>query len=323
VPFKAGDEWTKCAQCHERLQLTDLKIGEERWKEIKGLKIVCPNKGGCDWTGTYRELVDNHVFKECKFMDVECRWCRKLINRLGFDAHLSECGSVSIPCSLCLESYLRRHRVMHLQHRHQDKIEICGVCKTLVVSAQMDKHKRDDDCKEAILSCPYSSIIGCTFKGVNSALQEHNSSHEIYAMHLALAMERFALNDKVQQKHSQECKIYKYFYKNYNDDGCPFQNIGCIFEAKSTDHKHEHCISIEGMAMHLALALGLTSERNLALLRHMINKHGHSKSESMYEKWVCEQGKMVVALVSKTAADDEDDNEDTDKPTPDDPDEWR
>ncbi|XP_064162881.1 TNF receptor-associated factor 3 isoform X2 [Anguilla rostrata] len=145
-------------------------------REIMGLKVYCRSeKNGC------REQMCLH-----QVMD-----------------HLTVCPYFEVPCPLgkCKERMMRKDMPDHLNWKCRHREATCEFCKHKMAQTELQKHK-DTVCPAFPVACPnnctYSSILrselqrhqqdcpkaqvtcsfhryGCTFKGLNQEMKEHDS----------------------------------------------------------------------------------------------------------------------------------------------------
>ena len=57
-------------------------------KNCQFQKIRCPN-GKCEFEGSFNEL-SNHMYKDCKYMNIECGFCKAKIQKNFLESHLDD-----------------------------------------------------------------------------------------------------------------------------------------------------------------------------------------------------------------------------------------
>jgi len=175
-----------CPICHADPLVTWPDLAVER--EIKQLKVYCPNKGdGCLWVGELAK-VDDHL-NWGRGCEITCNNCQAAIHHTAMSRHASsECPCY---CQYC-DTTTNTEEISKL---HKDKCNSyplpcpnkCG--QDSILRCNMDEHKKV--CPFQKVRCEYYSV-GCRAPLLRRNLSEHNLTN--MARHLKL------LEDLVFQK---------------------------------------------------------------------------------------------------------------------------
>ncbi|XP_060736207.1 TNF receptor-associated factor 3 [Tachysurus vachellii] len=156
--------------------------------------------------------------REIMTLKVFCRsaknGCKEQMSLQQVTDHLNMCEYFEVPCPLCKEKIMRKDMPEHLSHKCKYRETTCEFCKHKMALTELQKHK-ETVCPAFPVSCPnhcsFSSILrselsihqqdcpkaqvtcsffrfGCTYKGLNQEIREHESSFA--SEHLRLMMAR-------------------------------------------------------------------------------------------------------------------------------------
>ncbi|XP_012688508.1 TNF receptor-associated factor 3 isoform X2 [Clupea harengus] len=119
-------------------------------REIMALKVYCRSqKNGCQEQMSLQQVMD----------------------------HLNVCPYYEVPCPLgkCKERMMRKDIPDHLSWKCKYRETTCEFCKHKMALTELQLPSHQHDCPKAQVCCPFSRF-GCTFKGLNQDMREHESS---------------------------------------------------------------------------------------------------------------------------------------------------
>ena len=143
-------------------------VDKKLQREIKALRIYCPNKkDGCGWIGEIFD-VDDHLIKKCK---ISCSKCKQIIYFSTMKSHLdTECLCYCPYCDITAE-----REVISSEHKEKcHKFPLtcpnnCGLDN--IPWDDMDEHKKE--CPLEMIQCAYH----CGAIIVRNEITEHNKGN--------------------------------------------------------------------------------------------------------------------------------------------------
>ncbi|XP_052475900.1 TNF receptor-associated factor 3 isoform X2 [Carassius gibelio] len=151
-------------------------------REIMALKVYCRSeKNGCKEQMSLQQVMD----------------------------HLEVCPYFEVPCPLgkCKEKMMRKDMSEHLSRKCKHREITCEFCnhKMPLTDLQLSIHQHD--CPKAQVTCSFIRY-GCSFKGLNQEMREHESSFA--SEHLRMMVARnTTLEAKVEDVKSELMERYK------------------------------------------------------------------------------------------------------------------
>ncbi|KAJ8289421.1 hypothetical protein GJAV_G00001110 [Gymnothorax javanicus] len=205
---------------------------------LRGPHPVCP----ADMEPLFEDKIFRDVccHREIMALKVHCRsernGCREQMSLQQVMDHLTVCLYFEVPCPLgkCKERMMRKDMPDHLSHKCRHREATCEFCQHKMAQTELQKHK-ETVCPAFPVACPnncsYSSILrselqrhqqdcpkaqvacsfhryGCTFKGLNQEMKEHDSS--CVSEHLRLMVTKnTTLEAKMEDVKSELQERYK------------------------------------------------------------------------------------------------------------------
>ncbi|XP_026856119.1 TNF receptor-associated factor 3 isoform X1 [Electrophorus electricus] len=199
---------------------------------------VCP----ADLQPLFKEKIFRDVccHREIMTLKVYCRsaknGCKEQMSLQQVMDHLNVCEYFEVPCPLgkCKEKIMRKDMVEHLNRKCKHRESTCEFCKHKMALTDLQKHKEtvcpafpvacpnhcsfssilrselsshQHDCPKAQVTCSFFRF-GCSYKGLNQDMREHESSSA--SEHLRLMVARnSALEAKVENVKSELLERYK------------------------------------------------------------------------------------------------------------------
>ncbi|KAM9465795.1 TNF receptor-associated factor 3 isoform 1-T4 [Clarias gariepinus] len=176
-------------------------------REIMTLKVFCRSaKNGCKEQMCLQQVMD----------------------------HLNLCEYFEVPCPLCKEKLMRKDMPEHLSRKCKYREATCEFCKLKMALTELQKHKEtvcpafpvscpnhcsfpsilrselsihQQDCPKAQVSCSFFRF-GCTYKGLNKEMREHESSFASEHLRLMVARSN-TLEAKVEDVKNELLERYK------------------------------------------------------------------------------------------------------------------
>ena len=187
------NEDISCPKCHQPGFNTFPDKALER--EIKELKIYCPNKkDGCGWTGELSR-VDNHL-NEC---EITCRKCKQIVYFTTMSRHLDK----DCPCYCPYCDSTADREVISSKHKEKcHKFPLtcpnnCGVDN--IPQGDMDEHKKV--CPLEMIQCEY----GCGAMITRNDVAKHNMDN--ISLHIHSVKDKLAIlfdnGTKLQKGHTE------------------------------------------------------------------------------------------------------------------------
>ncbi|XP_076833840.1 TNF receptor-associated factor 3 [Brachyhypopomus gauderio] len=178
-------------------------------REILTLKVYCRSaKNGCKEQMSLQQVMEH--LNTCEYFEVPCPLgkCKEKIMRKDMAEHLSrKCKHRESTCEFC------KHK-MALTDLQKHKETVCPAfpvpCPNLcsfssILRSELSSHQHD--CPKAQVTCSFFRF-GCSYKGLNQDLREHESSFA--AEHLRLMVARNSvLEAKMEDVKSELLERYK------------------------------------------------------------------------------------------------------------------
>ncbi|XP_072885571.1 TNF receptor-associated factor 3-like isoform X2 [Hemitrygon akajei] len=234
------DDKYRCEQCHRVLRNAKQTACGHRFCEscidalLRNPGQACP----ADQQILYGTKVfnDNCCRKEIMGLMVYCRnhksGCKEQVVLGALEGHLKSCSFQRVPCSRsgCTELVLQRNLREHLMTKCKQRELKCEHCQKETTVAELKKHE-SSECPSTLISCPKFcgaqlhraelkdhtfeclkeerccdfSSYGCTFKGTNPRLKEHET--QFTHQHLTLVLlKNKTLEEKVSDLESEITK---------------------------------------------------------------------------------------------------------------------
>ncbi|XP_048830112.1 TNF receptor-associated factor 3 isoform X2 [Brienomyrus brachyistius] len=177
-------------------------------REIMALKVYCRSeKNGCKEQMTLQQVMDH--LNVCPYFEVPCPLgkCKEQMMRKDMPEHLArKCKYRESTCEFC------KHK-MALTEIEKHKETVCPAfpvhcpnnCASSILRSELSSHQHE--CPKAQVSCAFNRF-GCTFKGLNQEMKDHDSS--FVSEHLLLMATRNAtLEAKVEDIKGELQERYK------------------------------------------------------------------------------------------------------------------
>lgn len=157
-------------------------------REIMALKVFCRSqKNGCQEQMSLQQVMEH--LNVCAYFEVPCPLgkCKERMMRKDIPDHLSwNCKYREAACEYC------KHK-MPITELQKHKETLCPAfpvscpnhCSSpSILRSELPSHQHD--CPMAHVTCSYSRL-GCTFKGLNQEMREHESSFASEHLHMMAA----------------------------------------------------------------------------------------------------------------------------------------
>ncbi|XP_063039796.1 TNF receptor-associated factor 3 isoform X2 [Engraulis encrasicolus] len=151
-------------------------------REIMALKVYCRSqKNGCQEQMSLQQVMD----------------------------HLNICPYYEVPCPLgkCKERMMRKDIPDHLRLKCKYRESTCEFCKHKMALTELQLPNHQHDCPMAQVCCPFSRF-GCTFKGLNQEMREHESTSASEHLRM-MAARNTTLEAKVEDVKGELQERYK------------------------------------------------------------------------------------------------------------------
>ncbi|XP_067099071.1 TNF receptor-associated factor 3 isoform X1 [Osmerus mordax] len=178
-------------------------------REIMALKVFCRSeKSGCKEQMSLHQVMDH--LNVCLYFEVPCPLgkCKESMMRKDIPEHLSRrCKHREATCELCLQK-------MPLTELQKHKETVCPAFPVScpnhctfpsILRSELSSHQHD--CPKAQVACPFIRY-GCTFKGLNQDLRDHESSSASDHLRL-MAARNSTLEAKVEDVKGELLERYK------------------------------------------------------------------------------------------------------------------
>ncbi|XP_059376467.1 TNF receptor-associated factor 3-like [Carassius carassius] len=178
-------------------------------REIMALKVYCRSeKNGCKEQMSLQQVMDH--LEVCPYFEVPCPLgkCKEKMMRKDMSEHLSrKCKHREITCEFC------NHK-MALTELQKHKDTVCPAfpvacpnhCSfSSILRSELSSHQHD--CPKAQVTCSFIRY-GCSFKGLNQAMREHESSFAYEHLRM-MAARNTTLEAKVEDVKSELMERYK------------------------------------------------------------------------------------------------------------------
>ncbi|CAM4645485.1 hypothetical protein PO909_011825 [Leuciscus waleckii] len=178
-------------------------------REIMALKVYCRSeKNGCKEQMSLQRVMDH--LEVCPFYEVPCPLgkCKEKMMRKDMHEHLSrKCKHREITCELC------NHK-MALTELQKHKETVCPAfpvacpnhCSfSSILRSELSSHQHD--CPMAQVTC-FFIRYGCTFKGLNQEMREHESSFASEHLRM-MTVRNTTLEAKVEDIRSELMERYQ------------------------------------------------------------------------------------------------------------------
>ncbi|XP_072545908.1 TNF receptor-associated factor 3 [Salminus brasiliensis] len=178
-------------------------------REIMTLKVYCRSaKNGCKEQMSLQQVMDH--LNVCEYFEVPCPLgkCKEKIMRKDMAEHLSrKCKHRETTCEFC------KHK-MTLTELQKHKETVCPAypvtcpnhCSfSSILRSELSSHQHD--CPKAQVTCSFFRF-GCSYKGLNQEMREHESSFASEHLRLMVARNN-TLEAKVDDVKSELLERYK------------------------------------------------------------------------------------------------------------------
>ncbi|XP_046907995.1 TNF receptor-associated factor 3 isoform X2 [Hypomesus transpacificus] len=178
-------------------------------REIMALKVFCRSeKSGCKEQMSLHQVMDH--LNVCLYFEVPCPLgkCKESMMRKDIPEHLSRrCKHREATCELCLQK-------MPLTELQKHKETVCPAFPVScpnhctfpsILRSELLSHQHD--CPKAQVACSFIRY-GCTFKGLNQDLRDHESSSASEHLRL-MAARNSTLEAKVEDVKGELLERYK------------------------------------------------------------------------------------------------------------------
>ena len=129
-----------CPFCREPARPDQLNISLDRIAEIKDQRVYCPC--GCDYIGTFRELIDVHL-KTCIYRMIKCFYCALPVVRREESVHVEiACQQYPIECEHCKVGIRRCDIEEHISRTCPESpyVLVNCICGGSIVKKDVNEH---------------------------------------------------------------------------------------------------------------------------------------------------------------------------------------
>uniref|UniRef100_A0A2R5L7U0 Putative tnf receptor-associated factor 6 n=1 Tax=Ornithodoros turicata TaxID=34597 RepID=A0A2R5L7U0_9ACAR len=190
-----------CSVCNFSVGRGMLMEKREIANTVKGLMVLCPNN--CSFRNSLGELKTH--FQSCRASQqdlVSCPLCGDMLTKKGVPSHYNHCKKVPASCPFCRCSIEVYHMEQH-KLSCDSRPDSCEYCRQSFPTHRDLRQDHLPYCEYRPNPCAYQPL-GCDFKGVPSALREHEAqtSHgdlvckRFYAMDTALKDTKKLFNEE-------------------------------------------------------------------------------------------------------------------------------
>src|SRR6185437_14741776 len=143
--LQANDK--KCPECRQTFKEDEIQISLFANKEIRGLKIKCPNECGIEGLiiGKDENRIIQHLDQECKqrkLMDCINLGCEEKIVTADFPQHITlKCQYRVIQCSACQQSILYLNKTKHDKEECEQRLIECDICHEIMPYKNLRDHQ--------------------------------------------------------------------------------------------------------------------------------------------------------------------------------------
>ncbi|TSO67497.1 TNF receptor-associated factor 3 [Bagarius yarrelli] len=149
--------------------------------------------------------------REIMTLKVYCRsaknGCKEQMSLQQVTDHLNMCEYFEVPCPLCKEKIMRKDVPEHLSRKCKYREATCEFCKHKMALTDLQLSIHQQDCPKAQVTCSFLRF-GCTYKGLNQEMREHESNFASEHLRLMVARNN-TLEAKVEDVKSELLERYK------------------------------------------------------------------------------------------------------------------
>lgn len=167
-----------CPQCRKHSYKHMLDKNVER--KVNSLHVLCVHSmDGCPWRGELGDLKEHlHSERGCGYVEVACsNNCGVPQRRKDVQQHMKKtCPLRTYQCEHCgTRGKYKDITTQHYAKCSKYPLRCPKGCPAVVKRADLEFHK--NDCPLEIVTCPYSSYVGCDAAILRKELDDHLTKH--------------------------------------------------------------------------------------------------------------------------------------------------